>query len=147
MARETSGKARELDVMLDSTLDSVDEAERLILCLAEEGGFPEEELHKTSMAVRETVVNAVVHGNRYSSHKKVHFSAAIEEGRLVVKVADEGSGFEMSSVPDPLAEENLLHQSGRGLLLIRAFTDEFKIRHLAGGGTEVTLVKFAAQAV
>jgi len=126
---------------LDSTLESVDSAEELVLKVAREAGFPEEELHKISMAVRETVVNAVVHGNRYSAHKKVHLSACLDQDRLLVTVADEGSGFDPDSLPDPLAEENLLHQSGRGLLLVRAFVDEFQVRKLNPTGAEVRLVK------
>ena len=142
MSRETSGSTRNFDVLLASNLESVDEAEELILDIAKEAGFPEDELHKISMAVRETVVNAVVHGNRYNAHKKVHLSASLEEGRLTVTVGDEGDGFDLASVPDPLADENLLHQSGRGLLLVRAFVDEFQLRRLTSVGTEAKLVKY-----
>lgn len=102
-------------------------------------------LHKISMAVRETVVNAVVHGNCYNAHKKVHLRASLEAGRLTVTVGDEGEGFDLASVPDPLADENLLHQSGRGLLLVKAFVDEFQLRKLTSGGTEARLVKCLEQ--
>lgn len=135
-----------MDVYLDSTLESVDSAEELVLDVARKAGFSEEELHKISMAVRETVVNAVVHGNRYSAHKKVHLSAAMEQDRLLITVADEGAGFDPDSLPDPLAEENLLHQSGRGLLLVRAFVDEFQVRKLNPTGAEVRLVKHLTHA-
>jgi len=145
MSRETSGRIRNFDVFLASNLESVDEAEELVLDVAKEAGFPEDELHKISMVVRETVVNAVVHGNRYSAPKKVHLGASLEEGRLTVTVGDEGDGFDLASVPDPLADENLLHQSGRGLLLVRAFVDEYQMRKLASGGTEAKLVKRLAQ--
>jgi serine/threonine-protein kinase RsbW len=60
---------------------------------------------------------------------------------LTVIIGDEGEGFDLSSLPDPLAPENLLRQSGRGLLLIRAFMDEFDLHPRTGGGTEVRLVK------
>ena len=144
MSRETSGKTRNLDVFLASNLESVDEAEELVLDVAREAGFPEDDLHQISMAVRETVVNAVVHGNRYSAHKKVRLGASVEAGRLTVTVADEGDGFDLASVPDPLSDENLLHQSGRGLLLVRAFVDEFQLRKLTSVGTEARLVKYLA---
>ena len=142
MSRETGRSTRNFDVLLASNLESVDEAEELVLDIAKEAGFPEDELHKISMAVRETVVNAVVHGNRYNAHKKVHLGASLGEGRLTVTVADEGDGFDLASVPAPLADENLLHQSGRGLLLVRAFVDEFQLRRLTPGGTEAKLVKY-----
>jgi serine/threonine-protein kinase RsbW len=59
-----------------------------------------------------------------------------------VIVGDEGEGFDPAALPDPLAEPNLLHQSGRGIFLIRAFMDEFHIRRLIPSGTEVKLVKY-----
>jgi len=61
--------------------------------------------------------------------------------QIEVVIGDEGSGFDLKSLPDPLAQENLLRQSGRGILLIRAFMDEFDLHQRAGGGTEVRLVK------
>lgn len=146
MDGKPAGNTWTVDVYLDSTLESVDSAEELVLDVARKAGFPEEELHKISMAVRETVVNAVVHGNRYSAHKKVHLSAGMDRDRLLITVADEGAGFDPDSLPDPLAEENLLHQSGRGLLLVRAFVDEFQVRKLNPTGVEVRLVKHLTQA-
>jgi serine/threonine-protein kinase RsbW len=136
----------ERDILLDSTLDSVEIAEDAVLHDAQEIGFREEELHQIGMAVRETMVNAVVHGNRYNARKKVHLSVMKSPDRLTVVIADEGEGFDMNALPDPLAEENLLRQSGRGLLLIQAFVDEFQVRRAQPGGTEVRMVKYLAQA-
>ncbi len=141
MGNQPNQQAVSVDTLLDSALQSVDEAEDLVLRVAQSAGFPEEELYKLNMAVRETVVNAVVHGNRYSAHKKVHLQVSGSKDRIKVTVGDEGDGFELGSLPDPLAEENLLHQSGRGLLLVRAFVDEFQVRRLSPHGTEVELVK------
>jgi serine/threonine-protein kinase RsbW len=136
----------EHDILLDSTLDSVEIAEDAVLKNAEEIGFREEELHQIGMAVRETMVNAVVHGNRYNARKKVHLSVLKGTDRLTVVIADEGEGFDLNSLPNPLAEENLLRQSGRGLLLIQAFVDEFQVRRGQPGGTEVRMVKYLAKA-
>ncbi|RPI10654.1 MAG: ATP-binding protein [Acidobacteriales bacterium] len=141
MGNQPDQQASSVDTLLDSALQSVEEAESLVLKVARAAGFPEEELYKLNMAVRETVVNAVVHGNRYSAHKKVHFQVSGSKDRITVTVGDEGNGFDLASLPDPLAEENLLHQSGRGLLLVRAFVDEFQVRRLTPRGTQVELVK------
>lgn len=127
--------------LLDSTLESVDSAEELAVGMAQRVGLDEDDLMKIGMAVRESMVNAVVHGNRYSEHKKVHFSVAANEERFIVQIADAGEGFDFDSLPDPLAPENLLRTSGRGIFLIRSFMDDFQMRHLESGGTEVTLVK------
>lgn len=135
-----------VDTLLDSTLESVDEAESLVLKAAETSGFDEEDLHKIGMAVRECMVNAVVHGNRYNARKKVHLRVENEPDRMTVVIRDEGEGFDMQSLPDPLAEENLLRQSGRGLLLIQAFMDEFHLERAQPRGTEVKMVKYLAKA-
>jgi serine/threonine-protein kinase RsbW len=126
---------------LDSTLESVDSAEELALGLAERAGFDDDDLMKIGMAVRESMVNAVVHGNRYNANKKVHFSVTHAAESLTIRIMDEGEGFEVESLPDPLAPENLMRTSGRGIFLIRSFMDEFDIRRRERGGMEVTLVK------
>lgn len=135
-----------METLLDSTLESVDEAENTVLRVAGEAGLEEDDLHALGMAVREAAVNAVVHGNRYNARKKVHLSVSRAPERLTVVIGDEGEGFEMDAIPDPLAPDNLLRQSGRGLLLIRAFVDEFELRRRQPRGTEVRLVKYLARA-
>ncbi len=124
-----------------STLDSVDEAEELTSSTAQQAGFGEEELMQIGMAVREAMVNAVVHGNQYNQHKHVRFVLSWAAGRFTITIADEGTGFDFASIPDPLAPENLLRTSGRGIFLMRSFMDGVDLRHLESGGTEVTLVK------
>ncbi len=131
-----------MEWFLDSTLDSVDSAEELAMQEAERAGVSEDDLHKIAMAVRESMVNAVVHGNRYNGHKKVRLTVSKGPREFVVKIADEGEGFDYENLPDPLAQENLLRHSGRGIFLIKAFMDEFQVRRLDPGGTEVTLIKY-----
>ena len=129
---------------LDSTLASVDHAEEIAVGVAQRAGFEEDDLLKIGMAVRESVVNAVVHGNRYNANKKVSFSVVKNSQRLTVRVADEGEGFDYEDVPDPLAPENLMRSSGRGIFLIRSFVDELLIRRLEPAGMEFVLVKYLA---
>jgi serine/threonine-protein kinase RsbW len=142
MGKNTGGEAGTVEQFLDSTLESVDSAESLVLDVAQKAGFPEDDLHKIGMAVRESMVNAVVHGNQYSAHKKVHVSVSKGSDRLTIIIADQGKGFDLNGVPDPLSEENLLRHSGRGMFLIRAFMDEMQVRKLSPSGTEVTLTKY-----
>ena len=141
MPERESEKDLTEETQLDSTLKSVDEAEAIVLRASKQLGFDEDDQHQIGMAVRECMVNAVVHGNRYSAHKKVHLAVSAVSGGIAVTIGDEGAGFDVGSLPDPLAPENLLRQSGRGILLIRAFMDEFDLHPRAGGGTEVRLVK------
>jgi serine/threonine-protein kinase RsbW len=127
---------------LESTLESVDSAEELATGMAERAGFEDEDLMKIGMAVRESMVNAVVHGNRYNANKKVRFAISHTPDRFTIRISDEGEGFDVESLPDPLAPENLLRTSGRGIFLIRSFMDEFEIRRGDTGGIHVTLVKY-----
>ena len=126
---------------LDSTLQTADKAEELVLSEASKLGLDEDDAHQIGMAVRECTVNAIVHGNRYNKNKKVHLEVERSTQSLTVVIGDEGAGFDLSSLPDPLAPENLLRQSGRGLMLAQAFMDEFDLHPRPGGGTEVRLVK------
>lgn len=136
----------DVDSLLDSTLDSVDSAENTVWKIAEDLGFDEDDLHKIGMAVREAMVNAVVHGNRYNARKKVHLLVSHGADRLTIQIGDEGEGFVMEELPDPLAEENLLRHSGRGLLLMKAFMDEFEMQPRDPKGTQVKMVKYLAKA-
>jgi len=126
---------------LGSTLDSVDTAEDTVLKQATELGFDEDDQHRIGMSVRECMVNAIVHGNQYNLRKKVHLTVTCQSGRLEIRISDEGEHFDRSKVPDPLADENLLRHSGRGLLLMQSFMDEFEVREREPHGTEVRLVK------
>ncbi len=141
MPRQSRHEAETVERLLDSTLESVDHAEEIAVGLAKRAGFDEDDLTKIGMAVRESMVNAVVHGNRYNANKKVRFSVSKNSESLTVRIADEGEGFDFESLPDPLAGENLFRSSGRGIFLIRSFMDEFQIRRLAPSGLEVVLVK------
>src|SRR5450755_3647534 len=107
-------KMEKLQQTLDSTLDSVDKVEELVIKEAGKAGFEEDDQHQIGMAVRECAVNAVVHGNRYNKNKRLHVEIQRTAQTLTVIIGDEGDGFSMTSLPDPLAPENLLKQSGRG---------------------------------
>lgn len=141
MQSGAEGEEQYVDQQLESTLDSVDQAENAIVDAAGRAGFDEDDLHKISMAARECMVNAVVHGNRYNANKKVHLQVSGADDYLKVRITDQGEGFDISKLPDPLAEENLLRHSGRGIFLIRAFMDEVDVRPASPNGTEVVLIK------
>jgi serine/threonine-protein kinase RsbW len=128
-------------VTLETLLDSVDLAEDIVLRIADASGFGDEDCHKIGMSVREGVINAYKYGNQKSRNKKIHMTVELEPAKLVVRVCDEGPGFEMTEVPDPLAEENLLRTSGRGLFLMKAFMDEFVVQRGKNGGAELVMAK------
>lgn len=130
---------------LNSTMDSVSEVEATAEKYASRAGLDEDEQFRVTMAVREATVNAVLHGNDYDPAKKITVSFEITGDSLVIKIADEGKGLNPDSLPDPLAPENLMRGTGRGIFLIRSFMDEVHFRQLHPG-TELTLVKHLAPA-
>ena len=108
-------------------------------------GLDEESVHWIGMAVRESVINAITHGNCSDAGKRVHVEftplPADPTPGLAICVRDEGRGFDPDGVPDPLAPENLLKSNGRGIFLIRTFMDEMELRRVPEGGMEVRMVK------
>ena len=125
---------------LDSTLETVNEAEEKAGRMAADAGFDDEEVMKISMAVREAAVNAVLHGNAYDPNKKVTLAFERTGGDLVISIRDQGKGLDAGKIPDPLAPENLLKTSGRGIFLIRSFMDVVEI-HPSQTGTELRMIK------
>lgn len=128
---------------LPSTLDTVDRVEQEAESFANRVGFTEDEIGSIAMAVREAAVNAVIHGNNYSRDKDVTATFEATDNDLVIRIADQGVGFNEQAIPDPLSPENILRGSGRGVFLMRAFMDEVHFRQLSPG-TELTLIKHRA---
>jgi serine/threonine-protein kinase RsbW len=138
-------KAERLTLALKSTMESVAEVEAAAEKLACEAGFDEDDRFHVAMAAREAAVNAVLHGNEYDPAKQVTASFEVTNEALVIKIADQGKGLNPECLPDPLAPENLLRGTGRGIFLIRSFMDEVHFRQLHPG-TELTLVKHLSPA-
>jgi len=130
-----------VEVTLESDLKNVEVAEEISLRMASTAGFAEEDQHRIEMAVHESMINAIWHGNKNDSSKSVWLRFQILRDRLEIRIRDQGNGFDLKHIPDPLADENLLNVSGRGIFLIRSFMDEFRVEQIAGAGTEVTMVK------
>ena len=142
-----AAKTHRLEVTLETQIDSVDLAESISMRIAEAAGFSEEDIHKIGMAVREGVINAYNYGNQQDRSKKILMTVDLEPDRMIVRVLDEGKGFEITEVPDPLAEENLLRTSGRGLFLMRAFMDDFSVHRGPRGGAELVMIKRLPMAI
>ncbi|HZM61734.1 MAG TPA: ATP-binding protein [Vicinamibacterales bacterium] len=108
-------------------------------------GLDDEALHWVGVAVRESVINAIKHGNAGDERKRVHVEfTPLNSNRpagIAIRVRDEGPGFDPDALPDPLAPENMLKSSGRGIFLIRSFMDELVLRRAPEGGMEVVMVK------
>ena len=107
-------------------------------------GLDDDTQHYVGVAIRECVINAIMHGNRNDSSKHVfvEFSTAnAPHSVLTIRVRDQGAGFDPDTLADPLAPENLLKASGRGIFLIRSFMDDVQLRSAPEGGMEVRMIK------
>jgi serine/threonine-protein kinase RsbW len=134
-------------VILETLIESIDLAEEIVKRVADASGFDEDDIHRIGMAVREGAINAYNYGNSQERDKKIILTVEFEDEKMIVHIADEGPGFDLSQVPDPLAEENLLRTSGRGIFIIKAFMDEFSVQRGAGGGAEIVMTKKLPQTV
>jgi serine/threonine-protein kinase RsbW len=108
-------------------------------------GMDDDSVHWIGVAVRESVINAIKHGNREDFGKIVTveftFAPTVDPRELVVRVLDQGEGFEPEGIADPLAPENILKSSGRGIFFMRSFMDDVVLQRAAGGGMEVRMTK------
>jgi serine/threonine-protein kinase RsbW len=109
-------------------------------------GLDEDQLFDVSVAVRESVVNAIKHGNKNDQTKRVvvEFST-VPRDQMTVRVQDQGEGFDPEEVPDPLSPENLMKGSGRGILFMRNYMDDVSIGRAQDGGMQVWMMKKAPQ--
>src|ERR1700736_4798861 len=86
--------------------------------------FEDGEIFSIKLALEEALVNAIKHGNQMDPAKKVHIQFTVNNQRFDIGIADEGDGFTLEDVPDPMAPENLERPCGRGLLLMRHYMTE-----------------------
>jgi serine/threonine-protein kinase RsbW len=133
--------SKHLEVTLETQVESVNLAEEMCLRVAEAAGFGEDDCYRIGMSVREGVINAFHYGNEERPEKKIHLALDLTPEKMIIHVLDEGKGFDLGGVPDPLAEENLLSTSGRGIFLMRAFMDEFEVVPGRTGGAEIIMSK------
>ncbi len=109
--------------------------------MAELAGFDADDALNVGLAVREAVINAMLHGNRRDPGLKVSVTLTTDCKELRASVTDEGNGFDPGQALDPTAPDNLMNDSGRGLLLMEAFVDRLEFKRRPQGGTEVTMIK------
>ena len=133
--------ANEVEVSICSALDNLDLIQILTDSLTGFMHFDEDSAHWIGMSVRESVTNAIQHGNKLDINKKVDIRFQVQPDRISIFVKDQGSGFCIDEIPSPLDSENLLKPSGRGIFYIRTFMDEVEFRNLSHGGTEVYMMK------
>ena len=130
-----------VEVTIGSALEHLELIQSLTDCITGYMGFDADTAHWIAMSVRESVTNAIQHGNRMDHLKRVDIKFEIAPDYLDISVRDEGHGFKVADLPNPLDPENLLKPSGRGIFYIRSFMDIVEFKALSQGGMEVHMVK------
>ncbi len=133
--------ARVVRLEVASRIDMLETVQTVLAQISTIAGFDEDAIHYMSVAVRESVVNAIKHGNRLDESKRVALEFTLLPSALEVQVRDDGRGFDPGAVPNPVAPENLLKADGRGIFFMRSFMDEVSYSFPRGGGTLVRLLK------
>jgi serine/threonine-protein kinase RsbW len=135
------GRPQTISLAIASRLELADVVQAVLARLAAVVGFDEDSIHYMSVAVRESVINAIRHGNAFDESKQVSISFLLDQETLEISVQDQGRGFDPDAVRDPLASENLLRADGRGIFFMRSFMDGISFSFPPRGGTIVRMVK------
>jgi len=130
-----------IEIRIGSALEYLDLVQTLTDCITDFMGFDEDAAHWIGMSVRESVTNAIQHGNKLDQSKRVDIRFEVAPDQLDISVRDQGTGFQVERLPNPLDAENLLKPSGRGIFYIRSFMDEVEFIPHVEGGMEVHMVK------
>jgi serine/threonine-protein kinase RsbW len=134
-------KSDRIEIRIGSALEYLDLVQTLTDCITDFMGFDDDTAHWIGMSVRESVTNAIQHGNKLDPSKRVEISFEVAPDHLEITVRDQGKGFQSDRLPNPLDPENLLKPSGRGIFYIRSFMDEVEFIPRTQGGMEVHMVK------
>jgi serine/threonine-protein kinase RsbW len=140
--KNSASRTVRLDIA--SRLDLLEVVQTVLNHLSGLLGFEEEAIHYMSVALRESVVNAIKHGNRGDEAKRVGVEFVLHPGALEFRVQDEGTGFDPGQVANPVEPENLLRPDGRGIFFMRNFMDTVEYLFPPKGGTVVRMVKKVA---
>ncbi len=130
-----------VELTIASQLDFIDLVTALTDNITSMVGFDEEAAYWINMAVRESVANAIEHGNKYDPQKSVDIRFTVGVDALRVTVRDYGEGFDPGSLPDPLDPNNILNPAGRGILYMRTFMDSVEYGRHPESGMLVSMTK------
>ncbi len=137
----SSSETGPIRMSLSSRFENIEMAQHLCGKLLEGWDLSEDTTHWILMALREALANAIKHGNGQDLEKRVHLEMGVTDSTLRIKIQDEGQGFDPDQVLDPLAPENRLKSTGRGIFYMKTFMDDVRFHQMDGGGMEIVLTK------
>jgi len=122
-----------------SNPNSMTEIEEFVIKATENLHLDDTQMNQLTSSVAEASSNCIVHGNKSDESKIIEVEIVIDDKNIMVKLKDEGSGFEVDKVPDPTLPENILKDSGRGIHIMKSFLTELKY-NFTETGTETILI-------
>jgi serine/threonine-protein kinase RsbW len=143
--RMERGEGDRIEITISSRFENIELVQVIAEHLCENAGLDEDGSHWIGMAVREAVANAIKHGNKLDTRKKVNARFHLHGSELEITISDEGEGFDLEKVGDPLNPKNLMKTSGRGIFYMKAFMDRIKYSFNPGGGTSLVMTKNLAK--
>ena len=120
---------------IESSFDGLDEAIDILESFCLLCKCSSELTDKVLLLGSELITNGIEHGNKLDKEKLVGVMLSETESGIRMSVKDQGDGFVLEDVPDPLQAENILNVGGRGVFLIKELADHFEITE---NGTRVT---------
>jgi serine/threonine-protein kinase RsbW len=131
-------------ITVPSSLDQIARVDDFVEGWLRSRNVPEDMIADLAIAVTELVNNAIKHGNKKAADKEVTVRLYFDDGKACATVIDQGEGFDPDSLPNPIAQENLLKEIGRGIFIVRSLMDRVEFVFPEKGGTEVTITKIIA---
>jgi serine/threonine-protein kinase RsbW len=128
-------------IVIPSSTDYLGEVDQYLEEKLTRAGVDESIVTDMAISVSELVNNAIIHGNDSDTSKKVDIRFSISTSELRVVVCDEGEGFDMNQVDDPIDDDNLMREVGRGIFIVKNFVNEVNVTRAPSGGTCVEIVK------
>lgn len=128
-----------VEMKFSTSLAIIDLIQPITNRICQQLGYDEDAQYWIWLAAQEALNNAIEHGNKMDTTKKIHLWITVSSGEFRITIKDEGEGFDLTKVPDPTKPENLLKTSGRGLFYMKSFMD--RVEYTSENGTTVTMIK------
>jgi serine/threonine-protein kinase RsbW len=126
-------ESKVFELKLKSKSSEVSKVEALLSDLFLEYKVDDEYSYQIMIATTEAINNAIEHGNEFDLKKEIHLNIQINQHKIKISIRDHGKGFVYNDLPDPLAPENLLKSSGRGVFLVHQLMENVHYTNTGNG--------------
>ncbi len=136
----TGPKIKDNTITIPSLQDYLPDVDSFVERLLEGYGIDKSTIADIAISATEAVVNAIIHGNKSNLEKVVTVTVFKKESSIEITVTDQGEGFDPGTIENPIDDDNLLKEVGRGIFIVKSLMDDVKIAP-SPSGTKITLIK------